>query len=189
MNKSTITHPLLADRWSPLAFSSEPISPDVLARLMDAARWAPSCFNEQPWRFIYATIDNPEPHAKLLSCLVPGNQSWAAAAPFLAISVACDTFKGNGKPNSYAWYDTGQATMALVIEAMHHNIYAHQMGGILPDRVRELYAIPAGFTPVAGLALGHYGDRAQLPEAQQARESGPRNRRPADETFFLNRGF
>ena len=172
-----------------MAFSSQPIAPDVLSSLMEAARWSPSCFNEQPWRYIYATIDDAAAHAQLLSCLVPGNQAWAAAAPFLAISVARTTFTANGKPNSYGWHDVGQATMSLVVEAMHHNIYAHQMGGILPDRVRELYSLPADFTPVAGLALGYYGDRTQLPEALQNRETGPRLRRPVEETFFLNRGF
>lgn len=187
MTKPTNIHPILADRWSPLAFSSKPIPPDVLSSLMTAAQWAPSCFNEQPWRYIYATIDDAAAHAQLLSCLVPGNQTWAAAAPFLAISVARTTFTANGKPNAYAWYDVGQATMSIVVEAMHHGIFAHQMGGILPDRVRELYSIPADFTPVAGLALGYYGERAQLPEAMQAREAGPRARRAVDETFFLNR--
>ncbi len=186
MTKPNI-HPLLADRWSPLAFSSQPIAPDVLASIMEAARWAPSSFNEQPWRYIYATIDDAAAHAQLLSCLVPGNQAWAAAAPFLAISVAHNNFTANGKPNAFAWHDVGQATMSLIVEAMHHGIFAHQMGGILPDRVRELYAIPADFTPVAGLALGQYGDRAQLPDAMQTREAGPRLRRPTEETFFLNR--
>jgi nitroreductase len=187
MTQPTNIHPLLAERWSPLAFSAKPIPPDVLSSLMAAAQWAPSSFNEQPWRYIYATIDDAAAHAQLLSCLVPGNQAWAAAAPFLAISVAHNNFTANGQPNPYSWHDVGQATMSIVVEAMHHGILAHQMGGILPERIRELYSIPANFTPIAGLALGYYGERTQLPESMQAREAGPRPRRAVDETFFPNR--
>ena len=181
-------HPLLAERWSPLAFSPEPIPPDVLELLMEAARWAPSCFNEQPWRYLYATIDDAEAHAQLLSCLVPANQEWAQSAPFLAISVAKLTFTRNGKPNSYGWHDVGQATMSLVAEAMAHGLFAHQMGGILPDRIRELYALPEDYVPVAGLAIGRLGDPAQLSPALQAREASPRTRRPIAHTFLKN-GF
>jgi nitroreductase len=180
-------HPLLAERWSPLAFSPEPIDPATVDLLLEAARWAPSSFNEQPWRYIYATIDNAEAHAQLVSCLVPGNQEWAQSAPFLAVSVAKLTFTRGGKPNPYAWHDVGQATMSIVTEAMAHGLVAHQMGGILPDRIREIYAIPEDFAPVAGLAIGRHGDPALLSPALQAREAGPRTRRPASELFFHNR--
>jgi nitroreductase len=180
-------HPLLAERWSPLAFSPEPIAPATLELLMEAARWAPSSFNEQPWRYIYATIDEAPAHAQLLSCLVPGNQEWAQNAPFLAISVAKLTFTRTGKPNPYGWHDVGQATMSIVVEARAHGLQAHQMGGILPDRIRELYAIPADFAPVAGLAIGRYGDPLLLSPALQTREAGPRTRHPASELFFPNR--
>jgi nitroreductase len=181
-------HPLLAERWSPLAFTPEPIEPATLELLLDAARWAPSCFNEQPWRYIYATIDDAEAHAQLVSCLVPGNQEWARNASFLAISVAKLTFTRNGKPNPYAWHDVGQATMSMVTEAMAHGLSAHQMGGILPDRIRELYALPGDYVPVAGLAIGRRGDPAELSPALQAREASPRTRRPLGE-LFLPKGF
>jgi nitroreductase len=183
MDKPTL-HPLLADRWSPLSFASDPIPADILERLMEAARWAPSCFNDQPWRYLYATIDDAPAHAQMVSCLVPGNQVWAQSAPFLAISLAKMTMTRNGSPNPYAWHDVGQATMAMTVEAMAHGLYAHQMGGILHDRIRELYAIPVGFEPVAGLAIGPLGDPAQLSESLQARQAAPRQRRPAAETFF-----
>lgn len=180
-------HPLLAERWSPVAFSPEPIEPATLDLLMEAARWAPSCFNEQPWRYIYATIDDAEAHAELLSCLVPANQEWAKNAPFLAISVAKLTFTRSGKPNAHNWHDVGQATMSLTVEAMAHGLFVHQMAGILPDRIRELYAIPADYEPVAGLAIGRHGDPTLLSQALQAREAGPRTRRPVSELFFPNR--
>ncbi len=180
-------HPPLAERWSPLAFSPEPIEPAVLHLLMEAARWAPSSYNEQPWRYIYATIDDGEAHAQVLSCLVPGNQEWAKSAPFLAISVAKLTLTRNGKPNDYSRHDVGQATMSIVTEAMANGLYSHQMGGILHDRIRELYAIPEDYVPVAGLAIGRYGHPALLPPALQNREAATRTRRPLSELFFHNK--
>src|SRR3954451_12609855 len=110
-------HELLLKRWSPRAFADKPVPADVLLRLLEAARWAPSSFNEQPWAFLVATKDKPDEYAKLLGCLVPGNQAWAKAAPVLMLTAAYHAFAKNGKPNRHAFHDVGLAMSQLTVQA------------------------------------------------------------------------
>src|SRR2546425_8759579 len=117
---------LIARRWSPRAFAARPVEPQKLNSLFEAARWAPSCFNEQPWSFLAATIDNAPEHERLASCLVPAN-AWARKAPVLALSVAALDFAQTGKPNRHAYHDVGLAVENLVIQAMSMGIFVHQM--------------------------------------------------------------
>ena len=135
-------HELLAKRWSPYAFADRPVSDDDLRSLFEAARWAASSYNEQPWRYIVATKADPEEFERLLSCLVEGNQAWAKAAPVLALGCTSLNFALNGKPNAAAQHDLGLASASLTLEATARGLFVHQMIGILPDRVRELYASP-----------------------------------------------
>lgn len=160
MSKTQI-HPLLAERWSPVDFSPAAVEPQKLERLLEAARRAPSCFNDQPWFYLVATQDEPEEYAKLLSCLVPGNQKWAQQAPVLMISIAKTTFSRNGKPNAWGWHDVGLASMSLTVQAEAEGLHVHQMGGIIQDRIRELYGLPDECQPVAGIAIGYPGDSAR----------------------------
>ena len=177
-------HDLLQRRWSPRAFSQKPVDTQTLTRLFEAARWAPSWRNQQPWYFIIATKDNPDEHRRLFDCLTPANQRWAGHAPVLIVAVAKRCFDHNDQPNPTALYDTGQAVAHLSLEAMAHNLYVHQMGGVSLDRVREIYAIPEAYQPVVALAIGYLGQAEMLPEDLREREMAGRTRRPLSQTVF-----
>ncbi len=187
VKKATPDHaiqPLLAERWSPYAFADRAVSDTDLRSLFEAARWAPSSFNEQPWRYIVATRDRREDFQRLLSCLVEVNQAWAKAAPALALGVASLTFARNAKDNRAAVHDLGLAAGNLLVEATARGLVVHQMIGILPDKARETYRIPEGFEAWTGIAVGYPGDPATLPEPLRARDVTPRQRRPLREFVF-----
>lgn len=180
-------HELILRRWSPRAFADRSVERATLVRLLEAARWAPSCFNEQPWRYIVATKENPAEFAKLLSCLVEGNQLWAKQAPVLMISVAKLAFARDGSPNRHAFHDVGAASAFLTFQATALGLFVHQMGGIFPDKAREVYGIPQGFEAVAGIALGYLGDPATLPDKIRERELAPSERQPLEAMAFSGR--
>jgi len=180
-------HDLLRRRWSPRAFSDRRIEPDTLRSLLEAARWAPSSFNEQPWSFIVATKDDQAEHARLLSCLVEGNIQWAQRAPVLMVSVARLSFEKDRTLNRHAFHDVGQAVAGLSVQATALGLAVHQMAGFHPDKVRELYGVPESFEPVAAIALGYPGDPESLPEKLKQREVAPRERKPLPEFVFSGR--
>ncbi|TSA04609.1 MAG: nitroreductase [Nitrospiraceae bacterium] len=177
-------HDLLTRRWSPRAFSERPVEPDALRSLLEAARWAPSSSNEQPWSFIVATNDDEAGHSRLVACLMEGNIPWAQRAPVLLVSVARMSFEDNGKPNRHALYDVGQAVANLSVQATALGLFVHQMAGFYPDKVRELYGIPKEYEPVAMIALGYPGDPESLPEKFRSREVAPRERKPLADFIF-----
>lgn len=177
-------HESIARRWSPYAFADRPVADEDLRSLFEAARWAASSYNEQPWSYIVATKADPNAHERLLSCLVEGNQAWAQAAPVLAIGCTSQTFARNGKPNAAAEHDLGLASAGLTVEATVRGLCVHQMIGILPDRVRELYDVPAGVLPLTGLAIGYAADPERLPEKFRERDLAPRGRKPLAEFVF-----
>jgi len=170
--------PLLTRRWSPRAFADRSVEPEKLLRLWEAARWAASCSNQQPWYFIVATREDAAEYARLLSCLRENNQQWASHAPVLMVSVAKLAFDMNSQPNRYAFHDVGLAVANLIVQATALGLFVHQMAGFYPDKVRELYGVPDGFEPVAGIVLGYPGDPAILSEELQQRELAPRARNP-----------
>lgn len=188
MNKQASTdfpiHDLIAERWSPYAFDDRPVSPDDLRSLLEAARWAPSSYNEQPWSYIIATKDEPDAFAKLLACLLEGNQQWAAAAPVLMIGCASLNFSRNGKPNAAATHDLGLAAGNLCVEATARGLSVHQMIGIDPDKARHTYRIPEGVQPLTGLAIGYAAAPAALPEKFRERDLAPRTRKPLADFVF-----
>jgi nitroreductase len=175
---------LLAKRWSPYVFSQRPVSASDLRALFEAARWAASSYNEQPWRYIVATRDDPEELDRLLSCLVELNQGWARSAPVLALGVVGLNFERNGKPNPAAHHDLGLASGNLSVEATKRGISVHQMSGIVPERARELYDIPEGFEALTALAIGYPGEAGSAPKALWERDQAPRTRRPLSEFVF-----
>jgi nitroreductase len=177
-------HELIARRWSPVAFADRPVNETTLRQLFEAARWAPSCFNDQPWFYLVATRENPDAYQKMLACLVEGNQAWAKAAPVLMISVARMNFRQTGKPNRHAFHDVGAASAMLCIQATALGLAVHQMGGFDVDAARRTYAVPADCEPVAAIALGYAGDPASLPEKLRQRELAPRARLPLEEMVF-----
>jgi nitroreductase len=175
---------LLKQRWSPRAFAERPVEIDKLLSLWEAARWSASCTNQQPWYFIVATREDQAEYARLLSCLRENNQLWASQAPVLMVSVAKLAFDMNGQPNRYAFHDVGLAVANLIVQATALGLYVHQMAGFYPDKVRELYSVPDGFEPVAGIVLGYPGDPATLPEDLRQRELAPRTRNPLESFVF-----
>ena len=177
-------HELISTRWSPYAFSKRPIPREHLLSIFEAARWAASSFNEQPWRYIVASRDRKDDFERVLSCLLEGNQAWARQVPTLALGCTRVTFSHNGKPNRVAQHDLGLASASLTFEATSRGVYVHQMAGIRPGKAREVFAVPDEFQVVTALALGYRADLgAQAPELQ-ARDENPRTRRPLDEFVF-----
>lgn len=184
---SPVAHPvhdLIAKRWSPYAFADKPVSTEDLKSLFEAAAWAASSYNEQPWRYIVATKDDPKAFEKLLSCLAEANQAWARHVPVLALSVMRTSFTMNGKPNRVALHDVGAASASLTLEATNRGLVVHQMAGIQPDKVRVGYGLPEEFEPVAGLAIGYVGDSNTLPDELRKRDTAPRERRGLAEFVF-----
>ena len=175
-------HDLIRQRWSPRAFSARPVSPDILRSLFEAARWAPSSNNEQPWAFIVATQDDPASHSAILSTLVEPNQAWARRAPVLGVAVSKLAFARNGKPNRNAFYDTGAAVAYLTTEATARGLFVHQMAGFDSQKATELFSIPGGWEPIAAFVIGYAGDPGSLPDDPlRERELAPRSRKPLSE--------
>jgi Nitroreductase family len=177
-----VTEPV-AKRWSPRAYSSKPIEQEKLLTVLEAARWSASSYNEQPWRFIVASKENPEAYSKLLSCLNDWNQKWANLAPVLVLTIAKKTF-GNGNLNRHAWHDMGQIVATLGLEAAQHDLYIHQMAGIHADKAKALYNVPDDYDVVSAFTLGYLGDVQNLPEEFRKNEKGVRTRKPLSELVF-----
>jgi len=177
-------HDLLRNRWSPRAFADKPVPADVLRRLFEGARWAPSSYNEQPWRYIVATRDDKAEFERVLQCLIPFNQSWAKAVPVLAIGCAALKFAKGGKDNRHAYHDLGAASLCLTIQAEVEGLAVHQMAGIEPDKAREVLKIPPGVDAVTGIAIGYPGDPASLTPELRDKETAPRQRRAMNEFVF-----
>jgi nitroreductase len=160
------------------------VSDQDLRSLFEAARWAPSSYNEQPWIYIVAKKEDADGFARLLSCLVEWNQAWAKAASVLVLGVSRLNFAHNNEPNRAALHDLGLAAANLVLEATSRGLCVHQMIGILPDKVRDLYSVPEGYEPLTALAIGYAGDPAALSGALQARDNARRPRKPLKEFVF-----
>ena len=142
-------HELLARRWSPRAFAARPVEAEKLRRLFEAARRAPSSYNEQPWSFVLARREEAEGFTRLLSMLVEMNQSWAQHAPVLVLGVTHREHRCGGRPNRHALYDLGQAVAHLTVEAMHQGLHVHQIGGFDAGLARDLFAIPSSMLRMA----------------------------------------
>ena len=176
----------IADRWSPRAFENKHIPDEDIETLFEAARWAASAYNEQPWRFIYAKQKDGVEYTRLLECLVPGNQAWAKFAPVLVVAIAKNNLTRNDRHNPHALYDLGLAVGNLSVQATAMGISLHQMGGFSADAAVEKLNIPEGHSPVAMIAMGYAGEPSYLPEELQAREKAPRTRKELDEIVFSN---
>lgn len=179
-------HPLMSARKSPRAFTEQRIEPAKLLSILEAARWAPSASNIQPWRFIVVGKDRPEDYERMANLLFDGNKVWAAKAPVLILSVAYVTDKASRKANKYAFHDVGLATENLLLQATSVGLAAHLMGGFHADRARATFNIPPEYEPVAIVAVGYEGGREYLPQPLLDRELAPRVRKPLSELVFGN---
>ena len=187
IKKAVTDYPIqhaLADRWSPYGFEDRPVAEADLCSLFEAARWAASSYNEQPWNYILATKENPKEFDQLLACLVEANQAWAKAAPVLVLGVVSLLFAKNQKDNRAAVHDLGLASGNLVMEATTRGLSVHQMIGILPDKAREVYQIPEHFEAWPAMAIGYNADPATMPAALKERDMAPRQRRPLRDFVF-----
>ena len=181
------THPihnLIAERWSPYAFSSQPVEPEKLQSLMEAARWAASSYNAQPWSFVFATRQHPQEFENLLSALVPFNQDWVKNAPVLVFSIAKLNFDHNGQPNRHAFHDTGMALANLMTQATALGLYVHGMAGFDVEKAREVLALPEGYEPAAACAIGSLGNPQELGEMLRGRHQAKRERKPLESFVF-----
>jgi nitroreductase len=178
---------VIQHRWSPRAFDAAgDVSEADLARLFEAARWAPSSANEQPWRFVVASARrDDEAFAAMLDALAPKNQAWAKHASALVLTAVRLTFERNGAPNAMAWYDAGQAVAFLSLQATADGLATRQMRGFDADRARAACAVPAEFEPTVMIAIGRVGDPEHLEvEFHRSAEVQPRQRRALREFVF-----
>lgn len=176
---------LLQKRWSPRSFTGEPVDIEMIGLLFEAARWAPSSMNEQPWSYYYALNSDNEKFEKFLECLKPGNPVWAKNASILIIGVARKQFRSNGKPNRHYLHDTGSASTMIALQAAAMGMQAHQMGGFYMDRTIEMLNLdPEVFEPASFIAVGYQAGPDLLPEDLRKKETAPRSRRDINEFVY-----
>jgi nitroreductase len=166
---------VIRDRWSPVAFSDRAIELETISTLLEAMRWAPSCFNEQPWRLL-VTQKGDARHEKLLGTLVDANAAWAQQAAVLLLACAKTTFTRNGAPNRHAGYDLGMGIAHLSLQATAMGLFLHQMGGFDAEAARRHLELGDDIEPYAVIALGYPGEVAALPEGLRTRQQSPRQR-------------
>ncbi|MCP5157999.1 MAG: nitroreductase family protein [Gammaproteobacteria bacterium] len=186
---STPIAELLARRWSPRAIDpGQPVSREQLLALLEAARWAPSCFGDQPWRYlVWDRFRDAEAWQQAFACLAEGNQIWVKNAPILLLSVAAPHFGHNQKPNRWAQYDTGAASENLCLQATTLGLVAHQMGGFDADQAKATFNIPTDHACMAMIAVGHPGPVDGLPEMLREKEQAPRERKSLAQIAFEGR--
>lgn len=173
--------PVLRSRWSPRSFSNREVSSADLRRIFEAARWAPSSFNEQPWRFIVG-LRASETYKKILSSLAEFNQLWASTAPVLILGAAKKHFSHNNTPNGFNVFDLGAASGFITIEAAAIGLHTHQMAGYNKETARKALEIPEEFDLGSVMALGYQGEPSALPNEQMlSQETAPRTRKPLSE--------
>jgi nitroreductase len=172
--------PVILERWSPRAFADREVSPADLRIIFEAARWAPSSFNEQPWRF-FMGHRNSETYKKIFHTLVPFNQAWVQTAPVLILGVTKTRFSHNDSPNNYAIHDLGAADALITVQAAAMGIATHQMAGFDQAKAREALEIPETFAMGSVMAMGYQGDPSSLGEHYQAQEQSPRSRKSLSE--------
>ena len=178
---------VIAERWSPRAFDSNyMIEEDSIKSLFESARWAPSCYGDQPWQFILFKKDDATGWSSILNCLSIGNQNWAMDASILIVVCANKNFNHNGEPNRWGHYDTGAAAENICLQASSMNLGAHQMGGFDQGKVRNLANIPAEFDILACMVVGKHLDESKLSQVQRDKETQVRSRKPLKDIYFIN---
>lgn len=180
---------VMAERWSGRAYDpTVMVTAEEITALCEAARWAPSCFGDEPWRYLVCDKNTDESAwKKVLSALVPGNQEWAKNAPVLIVTASVPNFSQNDKPNRWSGYDTGAASISLCLQATAMGLMSHQMGGFDDKVLRESFNIPADIHIWSIIAIGHQAALDNLSEEQLERELSPRKRRPVEQAFFMNK--
>lgn len=188
MNKQANTEIDIIDpiknRWSPRAFSEKEIDDKTLEKIFEAARWAPSSMNEQPWNFIFVRNSDEKNFSKIVDSLTETNKEWASKAPLLIITIAKKFYSRNETENKVALYDVGQAAAYLSLEAMAEGVFVHQMGGFDKTKLKNSFDLPDGYEPVTVIAAGYAGNPETLPEKLKAREYSERKRKSRKDFVF-----
>ena len=177
---------IIKNRRSPVVFSSKLIESEKIELLFEAARWAPSSMNEQPWRFIYASQEDETAFSRLYHCLAEGNKPWNKKIPLLVVGIAKLNFDYKNRPNKHAKYDLASAVANLTYQANSMDLWVHQMGGFDPEKAKNDLNIPEGFEPVVMLAIGYLGDVQNADEQLKKREIAERIRKPLSQFVFKN---
>ena len=179
-------HDIIANRWSPRAYdASKPVSQAQIISMLEAARWAPSCFGDEPWRFIvWDKNKDAAAWEKAFDCIVQGNQGWAKDAPVFVLICAGTLFEQNQKPNRWGAYDTGAAAVSLSLQATSMGLVTHQMGGFDGEKTRAAFNIPEQFEMMSMMAVGYIADVDALRQGAKERTFGPRKRKPLGELFY-----
>jgi len=177
-------HELIGRRWSPRAFSERSVEPEKLLSLFEAARWAASSNNEQPWAFLVATREDRKNYEDMLGVLVEFNSAWANKAPVLILAFAHTQFEKDGRPNRHAFYDLGQAVANLSLQATALGLATHSMAGFNVEAARERFNVPMGWEPATLIALGYLGDPDSLADKLRQRELAQRQRKPVERFVF-----
>lgn len=177
----------IASRWSGVAFDAErPVIQEQLLAIMEAGRWAPSCFGDQPWRFIVCNkSENPEAWQKLYGSLAEGNQGWCANVPVLIAACHDTQFSMNDNPNPWAAYDTGAASVSMCLQATDLGLMSHQIAGFSVESISEKFTIPERYKPIAVIAIGYQIAEENIPEALKGRELALRKRNDLNDNFFM----
>ena len=189
-NPAPADHPVaevISHRWSPRAFADKPIAPAQLRSLFEAARWAPSSYNEQPWSLIVATHDDPEQYQKVLSCYGEFNQNWVPPAYLIGIAVGKKKFDRGNKPNRHHLHDVGMALQNLAIQATSMGLYSHFMAGFDMDKTRRTFSVPDDHEPATAFCVGHIGSPDALAADLREKELAPRTRKPISSFVFTGK--
>lgn len=184
--KTELILEILKERWSPYSFSSDPVEDYKLKAMIEAAGYAPSCNNDQPWIFVFTTQQDRETFDLYIDFLADANKVWAKNAYALIISMARTRFSFNGKPNRYAFHDTGMAVTNLVLQALAMDIYVHQMGGFSVEKVKKHFKLDDSIEPVAVMAAGYMGEGNFLAPELLKRDEKRRPRKSINEYSFRN---
>ncbi len=177
---------IIQERWSPYSFSSNQVEEFKMKAMFEAASYAPSCNNEQPWLFVFSTQEEKEVFNDYIGFLADGNKVWAKYAYALVISMARTKFSYNGKPNRYAFHDTGMAVTNLLLQATALDVYVHQMAGYSIDKVKEYFKLSDDIEPVAMMAVGYLGDGTSLSPELLTRDEKRRPRKSIKEFVLKN---
>ena len=178
---------VIAERWSPRAFdSSYLIDEESIKSLFEAARWAPSCYGDQPWQYVLFKKEDATGWAGALNCLSIGNQDWAMDASIFIVVCANKNFNHNGEPNRWSQYDTGAASENICLQAASIGLAAHQMGGFDQEKIRNLSNIPLEFDILACMVVGKNLDESKLSQVQKEKETQVRSRKPLKDIYFIN---
>jgi nitroreductase len=178
---------IIKNRWSPISFSTEPVEEYKLRSILEAARYAPSSMNEQPWIFILTTKESPDIFNDVVNLLTEFNQQWAKNAYALVVSLARTNFVYKNRPNRHAFHDTGMAVANMLVQAQSMGVYVHQMAGFSIEKTKQYFNLPEGVEPLAVMALGYLGDGSELREDLKQRQSKRSQRKNLSEYTFRNR--